>query len=60
VDLFTAVDLHYGLAVMDAAAEITVSAMNATDEDPPLAPNEFGYDSYTHNPQGHIYKVGLN
>jgi hypothetical protein len=44
---------------MDEAAEFTLSVLNATDEDPPLAPNEFGYDSCTHNPQGHIYKVGL-
>ena len=59
VDSFTTVDLHYGLSVMDEAAEITLSVLNATDEDPPLAPNEFGYDAYTHNPQGRIYKVGL-
>ena len=44
---------------MDDAAEVTLSVMNAFDEEPPLAPSEPGYDAYTHNPQGRIYKVGL-
>ena len=59
IDSFTTIDAHYSIALMDDAAELTLSVMNALDEDPPLAPSEPGYDAYTHNPQGRIYKVGL-
>jgi outer membrane receptor protein involved in Fe transport len=59
IDSFTTVDAHYSVSLMDDAAEVTLSVMNAFDEEPPLAPSEPGYDAYTHNPQGRIYKVGL-
>ena len=59
IDSMVTVDLHYGFALLDQAAEITFSVINAMDEDPPLAPTENGYDAYTHNPQGRIFKLGL-
>jgi len=44
---------------MDESMDLTLSVMNLTDEDPPLAPHELAYDAYTHSPLGRILKVGF-
>ena len=49
VDDQTTYDLHYQFSSMDDQARVTVSAMNITDEDPPLARLDLSYDGYTHN-----------
>ena len=44
---------------MNEAACVTVSAINFTDEEPPLARLDLNYDAYTHNAFGRMIKVGL-
>jgi outer membrane receptor protein involved in Fe transport len=41
------------------AARVTVSAINVTDEEPPLARVDLNYDGYTHNAFGRMIKVGI-
>ncbi|MBK49442.1 MAG: hypothetical protein CL768_00165 [Chloroflexi bacterium] len=53
-------DFHIGWSAMDDQIEATLSVINLTDEEPPLAPHELGYDSYTHNPLGRQVKVGID
>ena len=52
-------DLHISKSFMDESMDLTLSVMNLTDEDPPLAPHELAYDAYTHSPLGRILKVGF-
>jgi len=52
-------DFHYQIFFLDERAKFTISAMNFTDEDPPLATVDLNYDGYTHNAFGRMYKVGL-
>ena len=52
-------DLHYQYSFMDEAARVTVSAINFTDEQPPLARVDLNYDGYTHNAFGRMIKVGI-
>ena len=59
VDSQTTYDLHYQYSFMDDQARVTVSAMNVTDEDPPLARLDLSYDGYTHNAFGRMIKVGV-
>ena len=59
VDSQTTYDLHYQYAFMDDQARVTVSAMNITDEDPPLARLDLSYDGYTHNAFGRMIKIGI-
>ena len=59
VDSQTTYDLHYQYSFMDDAARLTVSAMNVTDEDPPMARLDLSYDGYTHNAFGRMIKVGI-
>ena len=44
---------------MDEAARVTLSAINVTDEEPPLARVDLNYDGYTHNAFGRMIKVGI-
>ena len=59
VDAQTTYDLHYQFSFMDDMARLTVSAMNVTDEEPPLARVDLSYDGYTHNAFGRMIKVGI-
>ena len=59
VDAQNTFDLHYQYAFMDEAARVTVSAINVTDEEPPLARVDLNYDGYTHNAFGRMIKVGI-
>ena len=59
VDSQNTFDLHYQYAFMDEAARVTVSAINFTDEEPPLARVDLNYDGYTHNAFGRMIKVGV-
>jgi outer membrane receptor for ferrienterochelin and colicin len=52
-------DAHYSLELMDEKVRLTASVLNLADERAPLAPHEQGYDAYTHNPLGRVFKVGL-
>jgi outer membrane receptor protein involved in Fe transport len=52
-------DAHYSYEFMDNALRLTASVLNISDERAPLAPHEQGYDAYTHNPLGRVFKIGL-
>ena len=52
-------DAHYSITLLDESLKVTQSALNLTDEDPPLTPNELAYDAYTHNPLGRVLQLGL-
>jgi iron complex outermembrane receptor protein len=58
VDAFTTVDLHVNYDVNENLA-VTVSAINAGDEEPPIAYGDLMYDAYNHNPLGRIIKAGF-
>ena len=58
IDSMTTLDLHYRYS-FEAGVDINVSVLNVADEAPPIAPHEMGYDSFTHNPLGRVFKVGL-
>ncbi len=59
VDSQTTFDFHYQLFVLNQAAKISFSAINLTDEDPPLARVDLNYDGYTHNAFGRMLKLGF-
>ena len=51
-------DLHY-INNMIENVTLSLSIVNFTDEDPPLASTDLSYDGYTHNPFGRMIKVGF-
>ena len=59
IDAQNTFDLHYQYAFMNEAACVTVSAINFTDEEPPLARLDLNYDAYTHNAFGRMIKIGI-
>ena len=58
VDDFTTVDIHVNIDV-DESLAVTLSAINAGDEMPPVAYGDLMYDAYNHNPLGRIIKAGF-
>ena len=52
-------DAHYSITLLDESLKLSLSALNLTDEDPPLTPNELAYDAFTHNPLGRVLQLGL-
>lgn len=58
IDDFTTVDVHINIDV-DESLAVTLSAINAGDEMPPVAYSDIMYDSYNHNPLGRIIKAGF-
>lgn len=59
VDAQTTYDFHYQLSFLQDAARFTLSAINLSDEQPPAARLDLGYDGYTHNAFGRMIKLGL-
>lgn len=59
VDAQTTYDFHYQLSFMGEAARLTLSAINLSDEQPPMARLDLGYDGYTHNAFGRMLKLGF-
>ena len=59
VDSQTTYDFHYQLSLLDEAARVTLSAINMTDEEPPVARVDLSYDGYTHNAFGRMIKLGF-
>ena len=61
IDSLTTYDLHYVLTFNEDRTTLSLSAVNLTDEDPPLnIDHELLYDPFTHNPLGRMLKLGLN
>lgn len=58
VDAFTTVDVHLNYAFNESLS-VTLSAVNAGDEEPPIAYGDLMYDAYNHNPLGRILKAGF-
>jgi outer membrane receptor protein involved in Fe transport len=52
-------DLHYNVRLFDNTTNLSLSVINVTDKDPPLAGTGLNYDAFTHNPLGRVFKVGL-
>ena len=59
VESQTTFDLHYQFSFMSDSARVTVSGINLSDEEPPMARVDLNYDGYTHNAFGRMIKVGL-
>lgn len=53
-------DLFYSLRLFDDRTRLTLSVLNVTDEDPPLAPQELGYDTSTHSFMTRAVKVSIS
>jgi outer membrane receptor protein involved in Fe transport len=58
VDAFTTINAHLNYALSDDIL-LTLSAVNAADEVPPIAFGDLMYDAYNHNPLGRIIKAGF-
>ncbi|MFT4712520.1 MAG: outer membrane receptor protein involved in Fe transport [Candidatus Azotimanducaceae bacterium] len=58
IDSFVSHDIHYINNMFDGWT-ISLSAINATDEEPPRAATDLNYDPYTHNPFGRMLKLGV-
>jgi outer membrane receptor protein involved in Fe transport len=52
-------DAHYVVSLMEDNLVLSFSAINFTDEDPPLAATDLNYDPFTHDPRGIILKAGV-
>jgi hypothetical protein len=50
--------VHLNYALSDDIL-LTLSAVNAADEVPPIAFGDLMYDAYNHNPLGRIIKAGF-
>ena len=59
VDAHVTHDLHLNLAVPGDRLNLWATLLNFTDEDPPYAGEDLGYDAYTHSPLGRIFKLGF-
>ena len=59
VDSQATFDLHYQMSILNDAARITLSGINLSDEQPPVARVDLGYDSYTHQGFGRMFKIGV-
>ena len=53
-------DFHYNYTFFNDTMRATLSVLNLTDEDPPVAPHEQAYDAYTHNPLGRQIRLSFN
>ena len=51
-------DVHY-INNMIEDLTLSLSLINITDEDPPVASVDLGYDAFTHNPFGRMLKLGI-
>ena len=59
VESFTTLDLSFQWRLPRYGMNLTLSALNLTDEDPPFANVEHAYDGMTHNPKGRRVKLIL-
>lgn len=58
IDSQTTFDLFYNWT-SPWELDLGLSVVNVTDEDPPFAQFDLGYDPYTHNPFGRTFKVSV-
>lgn len=60
IDSQTTFDLFYNWQSEALGADIGLSVVNVTDEDPPFAQFDLNYDPYTHNPFGRTFKISIS
>lgn len=60
VDDWQTVNLHYFYRYRDDSTKLYISLLNLSDENPPAAPVQLGYDAYNHSPQGQVIKIGVH
>lgn len=58
IDSHVTHDVHYINNMFDNLT-LSLSVINLTDEDPPLASTDLSYDAFTHSAFGRMIKVGL-
>lgn len=58
IDSQTTFDVFYNWSTQ-WDLDLGLSVVNVTDEDPPFAQFDLGYDPYTHNPFGRTFKVSV-
>ena len=59
IDPFLTWDLSFSWRFPGSGINLSLYALNLTDERPPWANVETGYDGFTHDPKGRRLKVGL-
>lgn len=58
MDSWTPVDLIYRLS-LDSGIDLTAGVLNLLDEDPPAQRQALAYNTYTANPLGRVFRLGL-
>jgi outer membrane receptor protein involved in Fe transport len=59
IDDQTTFDAHYIVRLMNDSLTLAFSAINFTDEEPPIAATDLNYDPFTHDGRGRIFKAGI-
>lgn len=59
IDDYVTLDLHYNVSLFDSSTFVSLSLLNVTDEDPPIASTDLSYDAFTHSAFGRMIKLGL-
>jgi iron complex outermembrane receptor protein len=59
VDDWTTFDFHYLIDLLDNSLTLSFSAVNLTDEDPPMASTDLNYDPFTADGRGRMFKIGF-
>lgn len=57
IDSMTTFDLHYTYSFNQDKTRVSLAIINATDEDPPFADQDFNFDARTHNPFGRMFQL---
>ena len=52
-------NIHANHRLLQDRLDVWASVINLLDEDPPFVPREMNYDTFTHNPYGRTFKVGI-
>ena len=59
IDSHTTLDVTFRWQLAERGLDLAASVLNVTDEDPPFANVEHGYDGLTHDGKGIRFKLGL-
>jgi iron complex outermembrane receptor protein len=64
IESHTSADLQYNLTLADtwgaSTTKLTFGVINVTDEEPPLAQLNLGFDPMVHDPRGRVLYLGVN
>jgi outer membrane receptor protein involved in Fe transport len=59
VDSMLTFDAHYNVSLLNERVDLSLGVINIADENPPLTHDDWAYDSFTHNPLGRYFRIGL-